>query len=674
MSEFSQTMTHEDKLSKSLRLWSRKTRKEHNSIRVALEIIINEAIKLNNAANSSEELKQVPLNDDAREVDRRDDVIEAYKKPKYRYNMTSGTRQLKFGTPEMKIRRYFQYLQLQQYKTDHTEQSLDVVTKAKIVAKANREWRHVSSFERYVLKVNYENLLFKGKDISQDGESIVPVEESEGYDGVVHKILGEVEPGTEGKKKRRIPLLKLILNEMTGYVHVHGLCEFHVWNYYLGRECVSRVGVGDIIKCENVSEVIDQIEKEWIEMTVSQRNNIRMEYMNMLSRGKDLLHGKVVPIEEKRDAIDKPKQYLVVRIRGDSSSFNIFDCEVSPSKFTITQPSKLRFIKNTFVGNTIVVGDLNLVHAWNYFVYKQQQQQQQQKEPQHDGVYDAVQLQQGLMRQWNEQSDDKKKQQYLQEYKSLLVSGHDIYMGEKVPIETKMAKTGVKNLVVDVWGQPITLGTGANVKVAPLPITIDETHDKVLVLSDIADVHAYNYYLAKQLQEHSSQGGGEGGLDYSLIPRFQQEWLEFTPDHRRIYADEYLQLLSSGKDYAFGKIVPVANKLKLSIYSKPSKLVGPGTKSAFYPVTSAGKAQLAKSKEGVIVFDDKIYANALPYYMYSRKAVDTTAIDSSQIVDEWTEMSDKEKFEVQEAYDMMVDAGFAMVNGVLKDMRQEEDM
>lgn len=106
-----------------------------------------------------------------------------------------------------------------------------------------------------------------------------------------------------------------------------------------------------------------------------------------------------------------------------------------------------------------------MLHAWNYFVYKQKQQI-------HD-IDNEVQFHQDLMHQWNEKMDDNEKEQYLQEYKAILISGHDIYMGEKMTIETKMSKTGIKNLVVDVWGQPITQGTGRNVSLDPLPISID---------------------------------------------------------------------------------------------------------------------------------------------------------------------------------------------------------
>lgn len=644
MSEFSPSMTHEDKLSKSLRLWLRKSRKEHNSIHAALEMIVNEAVELGNGTTKSNFTKNVPSFDATQEMDR-DDEVEAYKKPKYRYNMTSGTRLLKFKTPLTKIRSYYQYLQLQAYKDLNRDQQLDAVTKSKVLTRAHREWRQVSSFERFILKTNYENLLHKGMDVSENNEEIVPVEVSEGYDGVVHKVLGEADPGSNRRENKRIPFLKLILNEMTGMTHVYGLSDFHVWNYFLGKQYTSRVK-GDE-GGENIGKVIEEIENEWVEMNTEQKNTIQTEYMNMLSRGQDLLYGKLVNVEVKRDVVDKPKQYQVLRVRGDSSLFKVDACDASPSKFTITQPGKLRFIKNTFVGNTIVIGEVDLVHAWNYFVYKQRQE---------GAIDNELQFRHDLMHKWNNEMDDEEKQQYLQEYKAMLVSGYDIYMGEKVTIESKMAQTGIKNLIVDVWGQPITQGTGRNVKVSPLPISIDKIHNKVLVLSDITNVHAYNYYLAKQLEKQ----GNKGNPDYSILGQFLQEWLEFTPKQREEYADEYLKLINSGKDYAFGKVIPIADKLKFSIYSNPVKLVGQGTKSAFH----------AEKKKDVITDSnfDEVYPNAFPYYVYSRKAIDNATIDNEAFIDEWRQLSRQEKFEVQEAYKMMVDAGFEMVNGVLKDV------
>ncbi|CAD1813482.1 hypothetical protein FOB58_005359 [Candida parapsilosis] len=644
MSEFSPSMTYDDKLAKSLRLWKRKSRKEHNNIHAALENIIDEVVAKKGFIGPEVTPENVSSND-MLEDDEIVDKNQAYKTPKYRYNLTSGTRLLKFTPPSNKIRRYFHYLKFQQYKEQHPQSSLDSVTKSKIIAGANRQWRHVSSLERYIFRIDYENLLYKGMDISQKGEELVTVEVSEGSDLVVHKVLGEAEPRRDIKRGKRIPSIKLILNELTGYVHVYGLTDFHVWNYFLGKEYASRVGEG----CDNIGEVIRQIEDNWIEMSTSQKNSIRTEYKNILFRGQDLLYGKLSSIKKKRDIINKPKQYHVVCIRGDSSLFNVQACDVSPSKFTIPQPTKLRFIKNTFVGNTIIVGELDLLHAWNYFVY--QQRQLQAKE-----IDDEQEFHQNLMHQWNEEMNDADKQEYLEGYKSLLVSGYDIYMGEKMTIEMKMNKTGIKNLVVEVWGQPITQGVGRTIKISPLPILVEKETNKVLVLSEVTDVHAYNYYLANQLAVQ--RGDSDGIADYSKLPQLQQEWLAFTPEQKHTYATEYMQLLNNGQDYAYGKIVPLTEKLKISIYTHPTKLNGKGTKSAFN-VESSNKKD---------VDFDSMYPQAFSYYMYTRKTIDNVG-DSQQIANEWTNMPDEEKLEVQDAYGIMVDAGFELVDGVLKDVQ-----
>ncbi|CCG24438.1 hypothetical protein CORT_0F02130 [Candida orthopsilosis Co 90-125] len=648
ISEFSSSMTHDDRLTKSLRLWSRKSAKEHNTIHAALENIINEAVKLHNGSIEQKALEG-GFSTDLSPIDNRgNDLDQAYKKPKYRYNLTSGTRRIKFAIPSTKPRRYYQYLQFQEYKKQRPQQSLDSVSKSKIIAKANQEWRHFSNFDRHVYSCDYENLLYKGLDLSQDGEEVIPVEVKEGYDGVVHKVLGEPDPRESFlERSKRIPFLKLIINETTGFVHVYGFSDFHVWNYYLGKQYAIETNGGS----ELISNVIGIVEDKWKLMNSSERNAVRTEYLNIFSRGQDLLDGKLTSIEAKRDVVNKPKQYQVIRIRGDSSEFNTHECKVSPSKFTITQPSKLRFIKNTFVGNIIIVGELDLLHAWNYFVYKHKQQI-------HD-IDNEVQFHQDLMHQWNGKMDDNEKEQYLQEYKAILISGHDIYMGEKMTIETKMSKTGIKNLVVDVWGQSITQGTGRNVRLDPLPISIDLKTNKVLILSDITDVHAYNYYLAKQLTKQSSNG--DYGPDYSKLPHLQQEWLAFTPDQKREYANEYLQLLNSGHDYAFGKVIPIVDKLKLPIYSNPTKLHGQGTKSAFN-----AESKVAPTRRKSF---DEMYPQAFPYYSYARQTIDNV-LDSKQIVNEWAHMSDEEKVEVQEAYEMMVDAGFEMVNGILKEVQQ----
>ncbi|KAI5952126.1 hypothetical protein CANMA_005113 [Candida margitis] len=657
MSEFSSSMTHDDKLTKSLRLWARKSAKEHNIIHTSMENILSEAVELHKGPS------EYPLQDsisssgtswgDENVVD---DVNQGYKKPKYRYNLTSGTRRIKFTTPSSKVRRYYQFLQLEQYKKSQSQQDLDPVTKSKVIARANREWRNIPSFERFVLKTDYENLLYTGRDLSQDGEAVVSIEESERYNGVVHKVLGEIEPGVDARGNKRVPLLKFIINEMTGFVYVYGLTDFHVWNYYLANEFAARIDG----RCKDIGALIKEIESDWLKLDALAKSKIRIEYLNLLSRGQDLLYGKLTSIVTKRDIVDKPKQYQVVRIRGDSSSFNIDECEISPSKFTITQPSKIRFIRNAFVGNTIIVGDLDLTHAWNYFVYKQQQQEQKQRK----NIEDELQFHQGLIHQWNQVLDAEAKQQYLDQYKAMLISGFDIYMGEKMPIDTKMDKTGIKNLIVDVWGQPITQGTGRNISVDPLPMSIDKSTNKVILLSEIKDVHAYNYFLARKLAEQS--GGANGVADYSKLPHLQQYWLMLMPEQKRTYSNEYLQLLNSGYDYAFGNVVPLVDKLKLSIYSKPIKLVGPGTKSAFNAEATTATATVTASK-GKSTNSDDIHSNAFDYYQYSRKTIDHVS-DVDQIVNEWHSMSSKEKLEVEEAYEMMVDSGFEMVNGVLKEV------
>lgn len=185
----------------------------------------------------------------------------------------------------------------------------------------------------------------------------------------------------------------------------------------------------------------------------------------------------------------------------------------------------------------------------------------------------------------------------------------------------------------------------------------------MLILSDITDVHAYNYYLAKQLTKQSNNGAY--GPDYSKLPQLQQEWLTFTPDQKREYANEYLQLLNSGHDYAFGKVIPIVDKLKLPVYSNPTKLYGQGTKSAFN-----AESKVAPTRQKNF---DEMYPQAFPYYLYARQTIDNV-LDSKQIVNEWAHMSDEEKVEVQEAYEMMMDAGFEMVNGILKEVQQTNRM
>ena len=223
-------------------------------------------------------------------------------------------------------------------------------------------------------------------------------------------------------------------------------------------------------------------------------------------------------------------------------------------------------------------------------------------------------------------------------------------------IEMKMNKTGIKNLVVEVWGQPITQGVGRTIKISPLPILVEKETNKVLVLSEVTDVHAYNYYLANQLAVQ--RGDSDGIADYSKLPQLQQEWLAFTPEQKHTYATEYMQLLNNGQDYAYGKIVPLTEKLKISIYTHPTKLNGKGTKSAFN-VESSNKKD---------VDFDSMYPQAFSYYMYTRKTIDNVG-DSQQIANEWTNMPDEEKLEVQDAYGIMVDAGFELVDGVLKDVQ-----
>ncbi|KAI5956953.1 hypothetical protein KGF54_000572 [Candida jiufengensis] len=633
MAEYSLSLPEDYKLKKSLALWTRKTSGQQELIKIGFENILNEILIKKNHLNELDKTKEsVTLNDpidsnfnvSLNETNENNnsvkkDINEVYKTPKYRYNLTSGTTSIKFPLTTKKIKRFYKFQEL----TKLNFKNLSAAEFTKTLNQLDTSWRSINSIKRNNLKDQYENLLLSGKDLNDDLTGVVSIKEK------FTQISYEPEPGTSKTNTiRKVPRLKFIINEMTGITYVYGLTYFHVWNYYLGRE-INKSKLESSDEEINLNKLIKQCESNWIKMSQKEKSQVFQEYESLLMSGKDMLNGHITTIPEKLKIIKNKKTYDSIHVRGTTSDFDTnFTIEnhqkdlvlsEAPSKLTIDQPPNLRFSKNQMVGNITIIGELNLIHGYNYFIYENLQTEKND----HLNIKSTLN---NLNTKWKSMNEDEQNE-YVTKYKQLLESGNDIYLGDQISLAQKSQKQGIKNLVTEIWGQlpPSSATTGLKSTIVPPSIIVDSTTNSVQLVDNLKEVHVFNYFLAKRFPKENN------------MLELQTQWIYMTTEEKDDLQEEYKNLLMSGQDYLYGKIVsvnekqPYINNLKI--------LNGIGTKKYQQLI----KLENPKSEQD----DEELFE----YYKQIRKEQEKLDVNDKNVIkklkQEWDLLGANEKDEIK---------------------------
>ncbi|KAI5963168.1 uncharacterized protein KGF55_002960 [Candida pseudojiufengensis] len=645
-SEYSLSLPEDFKLKKSLDLWNRKTSKQQDLIKSNFENIVHDILAKSNtftshfkdaiAPEEGENARENAETHEKDEIKRNKDVNQSQGVPKFRYNLTSGTLSLKFPMPDRRVKNYFKFLELKKLRNEHN--GLTFIEFNKELNKLDIKWRKLNGDIRNELKEQYENLLLKGNDINDDLTKIIPIISKHG-DKAITEISYEPEPVLDPGKnhKRKVPALKFIVNEMTGFTYVFGLTYFHVWNYYLSREINNKKQSATDI---NLSQLIKKCKANWIKINSETRSKIFDEYKRLLASGKDMLNGEISSIEAKMKLINNYKTYSVIKVRGTTYEYDEKYIESQwkdvpemtfsqlTNKFFIKQPSSLRFLKNQMTGKNLIIGELTLLHAYNYFIFENFKSFVEGE--------NKVSFLHVIIGKWKAMSDEARND-YKLKYKQLLESGYDIYLGENMSIESKSEINNFKNVSVEVWGQlpPSYNLSGKKQNIKPPSIIIDHNSKKVKLVEPLNDVHIFNYFLTQNSTDQN-------------ISNLQDQWLKMSDQEKQRLADEYKNLLVSGYDYLYGKLISINEELpKLQELKNPN---GKGTKR--YQILMKEKPIVDSKIEN----DEEIFK----YYQQLRMEESNDNSDEffKRIEKDWKILSETEKNDINVAYELYKNFAF----------------
>ncbi|KAI3403066.2 hypothetical protein KGF56_004126 [Candida oxycetoniae] len=670
MSEYSPVLSEEERIRKSKLSFNTKSIHQRQQFCHALENLIIDvfkknwpAVKVGVANINSEAVAAKQVKEDFDNIEpptasklepptaSKLDFGTPYKRNHYRYNSVAGVRSFVQPVTMLRVQRFYIYCQLQ---------TQDEKTNMSKIKEAKYNWARESSLNREIWRLKYENNLLLGFDINKDFQMFSIMDN----DYIANGLAGEEEPTNETVQqqwRKSPPKLKFISTEISGFVHVYGITGYHCWNYYLGKR-FNQIKSSLVIFTNGsmtgtcYGEVVKRIKQEWIQMDSGMKQQIEVEYRDLLSQGKDMYEGKIVSIEFKNEAINNWKRYQVIHVRGDNP---FFELSSSTNKFSIEPPKRLRFVRNQTVGNIVIIGKVDNLHAWNYFLCKHL------KENARTSLYFQ------LREQWAKMNSDEQ-EQYRLEYEELLYSGRDIYRGKILLLEEKQAlaekegrlkKTGGGGLITEIWGQVIENGSGARTNVAPLPIIIDYKSQKPVLLDELSEKHVYNYFLARRLDEvkkGGDRGGGSGGgvLQRELFLKLELEWVKKTQLEKNQLRCDYEKLLKSGYDYLYGKIVPLSEKISQAHSLKLAKnLSGVGSKAAF----SSKAREILESNQNL-----ESENQAWEYFKYAKVEYENEK-DLNKLEKEWQAMSDEEKKEIGEMYQVLKSTGKKIVDKVMVD-------
>lgn len=659
-----------------------------------------------------------------------------YKKALYNYNAISGTRSMRLPLRFSLSRRFYYFLQLQKYLKENNlrnsnqveqdqESELDkrnitYKEKQQLLKKIGKSFSKVDYNTQMSLWLKYENNILFGYDLGKE-YNLVTVDQKMGYGTVNFFPFGDKDPelreamARKGARLSKDLGMKIIINEFTGKVSVLGMTKAHLWNYFLGREFSKVRPKLQIITSEDqkvdlfYGQVLREIEIQWREMSKTDYSELEKEYMQLLELQKDIYGGHIVDIEFKQRAIGRNPAYDIRYIRGE---VECWDGHLIPSatrtSHRVPEVSFLRVVRNQTVGNYTIIGELNRDHVWNYFVYKSSKQHQKE-------IFE-------FQKEWKCMNETQK-QQIESEYRELLLSGYDIFMGKKVTHEQKLqlAKSFTKEMkkeyLVEVWGQwVITNRHSRKPLIPPLSTLLDVSLGRTKLVESVLEVHAYNYFLAKRIDEMKKEKVNvELKISVEMgkaIEHLQAEWIAKSSHEREDIRQEYLRLVESGKDYLYGEIVPIMEKNE-HLY-KIRELTGTGSNVVFLvkePALSGVKEKPSisvgakdnrtnavlgteveqkgeyRERGAVVEVEVEVEAEAVAeaeseseselksgseteakrYYQFARRNYDNEA-DIDLIEQEWNEMSQEEKDEVQESYELMKVAGKHLVEGEMVDI------
>ncbi|CAK9440068.1 uncharacterized protein LODBEIA_P41680 [Lodderomyces beijingensis] len=679
-------MTEEAKLAQGLNAWHQKSSKQKRDIGQVFENVVADSLRKQRSNMKQLETIETAETAEAAEKEQERDVDNIaisrvkvtrlgqndrdksgrrvpYQTAKYWYNAVADVRYIKRPISSMRALQFFTHLQLQKEKQkENGNAELTSVQRAKIIQKSTRTWATFSSFQRNPFFLMLESNLLLGYDIDRE-YNLVTVEEKDGYSSVLKKRAGMPEPRggatgetnkTNGSGSRRVygidqhvPKLRLLCIESTGFTLVDGLTDVHLWNYYLGKQFRQQKSEIELFTWRNYQsdgaqygEVVREIEKTWLEMDKAGKEKLRLEYLNLLHQGKDMYEGEIVEVEFKNKMIQNRARYVAHKVRfGDP--FLQLDKGNSIRRTNISRQTQLRLVKNLTVGTISIIDQVKPVHAWNFYMFKHLSKLQQRHSTttsDREGYYRK------LVARWENTPEEH--EQCAKEYKNLLLSGRDIYKGRIIQLASSQA-------VHEMWGRPVqqVYESGRSKRLEPLAMLVHPQTGKVEILSRITADHAFNYYLAKRLNELDETHNLP--KRNTLIPDLELEWSRKSKDEMQTLALEYRQLLQSGQDYLEGKLVPLEQKQERC--DQMRMLRGRGTKAALRsPSETLWAAEQQAKRNG----------QAWQYYKYARIQFDHVH-DVDEITKEWDEMSIDEKNDVYESYKMLESSGKVLINGEL---------